>query len=69
MTSTAVDPAILPVVGDVGRPERGYDALPDTQHTLLRKARFQFARPYPARREFKPLGSVSGDVELIVESV
>jgi len=38
-------------------------------HTLLRKARFQFARPYPARHEFKPLGSVSGDVELIVEAV
>ena len=32
MTSTAADPAILRVVGDVGRPERGYDALPDTRH-------------------------------------
>ena len=38
-------------------------------HTLLGKARFQLARPYPARHEFKPLGSVSGKVELIVEAV
>lgn len=51
MTSTAVDPAILRVVGDVGRPERGVDD------------------PVEARHEFKPLGSVSGDIELIVEVV
>lgn len=38
-------------------------------HTLLGKARFRLARPYEARHEFKPLGSVSGNVELSVEEV
>ena len=69
MTRTAVDPAILSVVGKIGRPERCYDALHDTRHTLLRQARFQFARPFPARHEFNSLGSVPGDVELIAEAV
>lgn len=36
-------------------------------HTMLSRCRFRLARPYRARHEFRPLGVVSGDVELIVE--
>jgi cytochrome P450 len=38
-------------------------------HTLLGKARFRLAHPYEARHEFQPLGIVSGEVRLVVESV
>lgn len=36
-------------------------------HAFLRRARIRLARPYAARHELTPLGSVSGDVELVVE--
>lgn len=36
-------------------------------HALLSRARIRLAQPYHARHELSPLGSVSGDVELIVE--
>jgi len=36
-------------------------------HAFLRRARIRLARPYVARHEIRPLGAVSGDVELIVE--
>jgi cytochrome P450 len=36
-------------------------------HAFLGRARFRLARPYRARHQFRPLGCVSGDVELIVE--
>lgn len=38
-------------------------------HAFSSRARFRLAQPYQARHEFTPLGMVSGNVELIVESV
>ena len=36
-------------------------------YQFLRKARIRLAHPYEARHEYRPLGTVSGDVSLVVE--
>jgi cytochrome P450 len=36
-------------------------------HTMLTSCRFRLARDYEARHTYTPMGSVSGDVELLVE--
>ncbi|MEM7139184.1 MAG: cytochrome P450 [Myxococcota bacterium] len=36
-------------------------------HAFGTRARFKLAEPYEARHEFRPLGMVSGDVDMIVE--
>lgn len=36
-------------------------------HAVGTRARFRLAEPYQAKHEFRPLGMVSGDVELLIE--
>jgi cytochrome P450 len=38
-------------------------------HTMLTRCRFRLAKPYVAQHQMTPLGSVTGDVELVVERV